>query len=190
MWPFIVRSHETQVQGIVVKNILNWKVYDGTKLQSLKEIKDEKSLICALNTFDSQLVSGSLESLKIYETQHFNLVKTVGLPGRMVYAIVVYSNYILIANDNSIYILDSKSYQIISKLHGGHCAQITGLCIAKSNLGDKLFSASRDRTLMAKFLFNYFKFIIPVQRTLNSNLGMESWTFDMFSNFAKTRWLY
>ena len=74
-------------------------------------------------------------------------MQTVSVPGRMVYSIVVYSNYIFIANDKSIYVLDSKNYQLISKLHG-HCEQITGLCIAKSNLGDKLFSASRDRTLM------------------------------------------
>ena len=101
-----------------------------------------------MNTNEIYFLTGSLESLKIYDIQDFNLLKVVPLPGRMVYSIVVYSNYIFVAIDSSIYILDSANYSIISKLHGGHSQQITGLCIAQSNLGDKLFSASRDKTLI------------------------------------------
>ncbi len=117
-------------------------------MQLLKEVKDEQSLILTMNTYEKYLLTGSLESLKVYDIIDFNLVKVVALPGRMVYSIVVYSNYIFVALDSSIYILDSTNYSIISKLHGGHCEQITGLCIAQSNLGDKLFSASRDKTLI------------------------------------------
>jgi len=135
-------------------------------LQLLKEVIDEKSLICTMSTLDSYLLTGSLESLKIYDTHDFKLLKTIGLPGRMVYSMVIYSNYIFVAIDNSIYILDSTNYSIISKLHGGHCEQITGLCIAKSNLGDKLFSASRDKTLIGiywncfvHFLSSFYHFL-------------------------------
>ena len=73
-------------------------------MEFLQEIKDEKALICALNIVDKCLISGSFQSLKIYNIHDFSLVKTVPVPGRMVYSIVPYSNYIFIANDNSIYV--------------------------------------------------------------------------------------
>lgn len=42
----------------------------------------------------------------------------------------------------------------------GHCEQITDLVIAKSNLGDKLFSASRDKTLRVWSLEHLYCFQI------------------------------
>ncbi len=84
--------------------------------------------------------------MKIWDLANLNLVYKVALPGRMVYSIVLYSGNLFIANDNTIYVLDTKNYQIISTLNG-HRGQIIDLVVAQSNLGDKLFSASKDRTL-------------------------------------------
>ena len=66
---------------IVLFYLIISKVYEANSLKLLKEIKDEKSLIWSMNTFDTYLVSGSLESLKIYDTIDFNLVRRVTLPG-------------------------------------------------------------------------------------------------------------
>ena len=92
------------------------------------------------------IYTGSLKSIKIWDTHSFNLVNKIPLPGQVVYTILFYQKSIFVANDDAIYVLDAKSYHILSTLNG-HRAEVIDLVIAQSCFGDKLFSASKDKTI-------------------------------------------
>ena len=62
-------------------------------------------MVYAIKSFNNILYSGSLKALKVWDLTDFNLVYKVALPGRMVYSIALYSRNLLIANDNTIYVI-------------------------------------------------------------------------------------